>query len=69
MRIWIRNTAIFHKNLQNCNLGTGTLRKLRICDLQINHYKFANCHLQVAHLRNFAMAKWDQEFAHLRFAD
>jgi hypothetical protein len=42
MRIWVRNTAIFLENLRICDLGTGTLNNLRVCNVQINHYKFVD---------------------------
>ncbi len=56
MWIWIRNTDFFLANLRICELGHQG--NLRICDLRINHYKFADLRIGTP-----------QKFADLRFAD
>jgi hypothetical protein len=54
MRIWIRNTALFLAII----CGVGHQGNLWICDLRINHYKFANL--------RFVDHNTPQKFADLR---
>ncbi len=43
MRILIRNTAFVLASFRICDLrAVGYQENLRICDLRINHYKFAD---------------------------
>jgi len=50
MRIWIRNTAF-------------ALANLRICDLPINHYKFADFRTGTPNkICGFVIAEWAREF-------
>ncbi len=56
MRIWIKNTAVFLVNL-------------RICDLQVNHYKFvkfAICDMRTGTLQKFADLRLLNEPKNLR---
>ncbi len=74
MRIWIRNTAFFFANFQNCDLLTGKPRIFVNLRMQINTYKFEFADLRFAdwhtlEICRFAIVERAQEFADLRFAD
>ncbi len=65
MRIWIRNNAYFLADLRICRLGQQG--NFRICDLRINHYRFAGLQFcGLLHLRNLRIWRLQNEPKNLR---